>query len=114
MVRWTDQQRMEPLRSASATALARVQEEVEPAAHRLADRFFQAIDFQLMADFRYREAERVETLGLENGRAQAARRAADRYNAACLDVLTEDIPSAIEGVVLATWYIRSSSGWFCS
>jgi hypothetical protein len=98
MARWTDQQRMESLRSASATALARIQEDVGPVAHRLADRFFQAIDFQLMADFRYREAERVEALGLENERAQVARRTADRYNTACLDVLTEDIPSAIEEV----------------
>jgi hypothetical protein len=98
MTRWVDQQRMEPVRAANARLLVRVQEEVGPVAHRLTDQFFQAIDFQLMADYRYREAERVETLGLENERAQAARRAADRYNTTSLDVLTEDFPSAIDEV----------------
>jgi hypothetical protein len=98
MTQWMDQQRMEPVHNANARCLARVQEDAGPVAHRLADRFFQAIDFQLMADYRYREAERVEALGLENERAQAARRAANRYNTACLEVLTDDTPSAIEEV----------------
>jgi hypothetical protein len=98
MGQWADDRRMEPMRNARATALARIQEAAGPTAHRLADRFYQAIDFQLMADFRYREAERVEALGLENERAQAARRVADRYNAACLELLTEEIPTAIQDV----------------
>jgi hypothetical protein len=98
MGRWSDQRHMERLRNASATALARVQEDVGPTAHRLADRFFQAVDLQLTSDFRYREAERVEALQLESPRAQAARRTADRYNDACLEVLTEEMPSAIQQV----------------
>jgi hypothetical protein len=98
MARWVDQQRMEPIRSANARLLARVQEDVGPAAHQLTDQFFRVIDFQLMADYRYREAESVEALGLESERAQTARRAADRYNNACLEVLADDITPAIEAV----------------
>jgi len=98
MTRWVDQQRMAPIRSANARFLTRVQEDVGPVAHGVADRFLRAIDLQLMADYRYREAESVEALGLESERAQTARRAADRYNDACLEVLMDDIAPAIEEV----------------
>jgi hypothetical protein len=98
MTQWRDQQHMASMRSARTTALARVQEDVGPDAHRLLDRFSQVFDFQFMADFRYREAERLEAVGLDDGRAQAARRAGDRYNSACLDMLGSEVPAAIETV----------------
>jgi hypothetical protein len=98
MARWVDQQRMEPIRGANARLLSKVQEDVGPAAHQLAERFLLGIEFQLMADYRYREAEGVEALGLEDARARVARRAADRYNGACLDVLADDIAPAVEEV----------------
>jgi hypothetical protein len=98
MARWTDQERMAPVRNARTTALAQIQSDVGPVAHRLADQFLQAIDFQLVADFRYREAERIEALGLEIESTPAARRSAERYNTACLDLLVEEVPAAIEEV----------------
>jgi hypothetical protein len=98
MGHWPDDARMEPMRNARTTALARIQEAAGPAAHQLADRMYQAIDFQLTADLRYREAERAEAIGLNDGRAQAARRVADRYNAACIELLTEEVPSALREV----------------
>ena len=98
MVDWEDQQRLEPIRSATTRFLIRVQQDVGPVAYQLVDKSMGAMEFQLMADYRYRAAERVEALGLERERARAARRTADRYNDVCLDLLTDGFPAAIEEV----------------
>jgi len=89
---------MERIHSTKAAVLPAAEEVAGVAARRMTDQLLQSVERSVVADFRYREAERVVALGLDEGRAQSSRHAADRHNAACLDLLTDQVPTAIEDV----------------
>jgi hypothetical protein len=89
-------ERVERINAAKCALLPQVLDAAGPSVHRLTDKFIQAAEFVEMADARYRKDERAHALGLT--RADATRAAADRYNDAALELLTEDVPDAIKAV----------------
>jgi hypothetical protein len=78
--------------------LPRVHETAGPKGQQLATSLFDAVPLIVIADMRFREAERIEVLGLDRSRAAAAREGAKRYNAAGLEVLTQRVLPALEEV----------------
>jgi hypothetical protein len=66
--------------------------------HELADVCAQASEFVVLSDYRCREAERIEVFEPNGQASKIAREAADRKNAACLELLSEPAHSAINGV----------------
>jgi hypothetical protein len=78
--------------------LPRVHELAGPRGQQLATSLFDALPLVVIADMRFREAERLEGLGLDRSRAAAAREGARRYNTASLEVLTQQVLPAIEEI----------------
>ncbi len=60
--------------------LAFVLEIADPKAHRLTSKLLDAVALTVTSDMRFREAERIEALGLDSSRAIAAREGAKRHN----------------------------------
>jgi hypothetical protein len=90
---------MERIRNARGTFLMAARDAGGSTTGRLADGLTQALERLVQADLHYREAERLEALGLgDDGRAPAARARADRHNDACLELLTTRVPDAIENI----------------
>jgi hypothetical protein len=93
-----EQRHMERIYSARTAVLPAAEELAGATTRRLTDSLFQAAERATVADFRYRKAERESALGLDMEAAQWTRRTADRHNAACLELLTNVVPSAIDEV----------------
>jgi hypothetical protein len=64
----------------------------------LSDAVFRSTALCIQADFHYREAERLEQMGLVDERSSIARGIADRYNTTAINGLTEGLPLALAHV----------------
>jgi hypothetical protein len=89
---------IQAMNAAKVEGLPAVLEAAGPKGHRLAAGVFQASQLVVTADLRFREAERVEALGLDPGRATTVRELAKFRNDACLEVLEEEVVPAIAAV----------------
>lgn len=90
-----EQRCREAIECGNSVLLPAVEEVAGPIVKGLAGRAVQSFEYALVADLRYREAERAEALGFANDRARAA---ADRQNETCLELLNADVPEAIAQV----------------
>lgn len=84
--------------TAMAAGLPAVLEAAGPKAHRLAKSFLEASQLVITSDLYFREAERIEVLGLDRGRAQISRQQAKFRNDACLEILEHKIFPAISEI----------------
>lgn len=82
----------------TGTGLPRIRDAAGGKGHRLAAAVFDVGKLAIMSDLRFREAERVEALELDHGRATAAREIAMFRNAACLELLRDELRPAIAAV----------------
>ena len=94
----SEQETMSRVYNTAATLVPEVGKIAGATVQNLADAVLHSAALCLKADFRYREAERLEGMGLDVQRALAARRTADRYNTAVIESLTESLPRAIDQV----------------
>jgi hypothetical protein len=75
--------------------LARILPVGGPEVHQVADLCAQASEFAILADYRYREAERIEVFEPSGESSRRVREAANQKNDACLDLLSEPARFAI-------------------
>lgn len=94
----TEQEFVQSFNATTSGLLPRVLEVAGPKGHRLTASLFDAVSLTGIADMRFREAERIEALGLDRSRASVVRQGAMRYNAAGLEVLIQDVLPAIKEV----------------
>jgi hypothetical protein len=81
-----------------ASGLPAVREAAGPKAHQLTKSLLEACQLVITSDLYFREAERIEVLGLDPGRARIARRRAKFRNDACLEILEQEVRPAIAEV----------------
>ena len=92
------QSSFERLEGARTSMLTRILPVSGPEVHDFANVCAQSIEFAILADYRYREAERFEILLPNDERSPGIRRAADQKNAACLDLLAEPARDALDTI----------------
>lgn len=81
-----------------ASGLPTILEAAGPKAHRLTKSLLEACQLVITSDLHFREAERIEALGLDPARARTARQQAKFRNDACLEILEDQVRPAIAKV----------------
>jgi hypothetical protein len=98
MRRTSDEQELVRDMNTARAALPTILEAAGPSGHRLTSGVFDATQHAVAADLHFREAERVEALGLDPSRAATPRTRARFRNQACLDSIDSEVMPAIDNV----------------